>query len=340
MFPQTRSPHVGAPVLSSGGTFGAKPAQSPNPDPSSTGSVGGAGSFYKHANKCPVAQLPSDPITVPVKKPAVSVRGKCVAHTEGRFRVEVGYHAELIAVFKSIPSKNYGKCLSCSMMGVCYLSVICVGQFDFHPIKSCSGFLDPATKMWSFSLEDYRLLSMNTRDMFTKARTFSSKSTKCVRCKRVFQVCWLLHVCSACAAVEEASALASVTLRPLEGMNCVDAAAPAHGGAALAALLKLCNGWQKPGAGLQGQCVLVSPKKFEVDIGYSTDVIAAFKQMPTKNYGKRQMIRGFFGCFFCLLDNCFALLHFMVAGILWVFAADMKTRKWSFSLEDYKRLSE
>lgn len=91
-----------------------KPAQIPKPHPSSTNSVGDAGSFYKQANKCPVAQIPSsssDLITVPAKKPAISVRGKCVAHTEGRFRVEVGYHAELIAVFKSIPSKNYGKCL-------------------------------------------------------------------------------------------------------------------------------------------------------------------------------------------------------------------------------------
>uniref|UniRef100_A0AAR2KA13 SWI/SNF-related matrix-associated actin-dependent regulator of chromatin subfamily A-like protein 1 n=1 Tax=Pygocentrus nattereri TaxID=42514 RepID=A0AAR2KA13_PYGNA len=61
----------------------------------------------------------------PVKKPAVSVRGRCVPHSEERFRVEVGYHAELIAVFKNIPSRNY----------------------------------DPATKMWNFSLEDYKLLN-------------------------------------------------------------------------------------------------------------------------------------------------------------------------------------
>lgn len=100
--------------------------------------------------------------------------------------------------------------------------------------------------------------------------------------------------------MEEATALASVSLRPLEGMNSVDVAAPARDGAALAALLKLCNGWQKPGASLQGQCILVSPRKFEVDISYNVDVIAAFKQMPTKNYGKREMMQVFF---FCLLDN-------------------------------------
>uniref|UniRef100_A0A674NBG6 SWI/SNF-related matrix-associated actin-dependent regulator of chromatin subfamily A-like protein 1 n=1 Tax=Takifugu rubripes TaxID=31033 RepID=A0A674NBG6_TAKRU len=140
------------------------------------------------------------------REPAISVRGKCLPHTEGRFRVEVGYHAELIAVFKSIPSKNY----------------------------------DPAAKMWNFSL--------------------------------YLQKHVLLHLCSFLAAVEEVAAV-------------------------------LCNGWQKPGAGLQGQCVLVSPTKFEVDVSYNVDVIAAFKLMPTKNY-------------------------------------DLKTRKWSFSLEDYRRLMD
>lgn len=178
----------------------------------------------------------------------------------------------------------------------------------FNSIKSCSG-LDPATKMWNFSLEDYRLLSMNPRDIFMKACTFSLKSTKYVRCKRVFRVCWLLHLCSVSAAVEEATALASVSLRPLEGMSSVDVAAPAHDGTALAALLKLCNGWHKPGASLQGQCVLVSSKKFEVDVGYNVDVIMAFKQMPTKNYGKRKMMQG---CF-CLLDN---LLPYCISWFL------------------------
>lgn len=230
--PQTRNQHVSNPVLSSSGV---KPAH-PKPNLTSSSSGGAVGSFYKQADKpaqSPVAQLPSHSSTlnaVPAKKPAVSVRGKCVPHTQDRFRVEVGYHAQLIAVFKSIPSKNY----------------------------------DPATKMWSFSLEDYQQL------------------------------------------MEEAATIASVSLRPLEGMEAVDVAAAtsrARDGAALGALLKLCNGWQKPGATVQGQCILVSPAKFEVDIGYNVDVIAAFKQMPTKNY-------------------------------------DMKTRKWSFSLEDYKRLMD
>lgn len=94
--------------------------------------------------------------------------------------------------------------------------------------------------------------------------------------------------------MEGAAAVASVSLRPLEGMGSVDVAAPAREAAALTALLKLCNGWQKPGAGLQGQCILVSPTKFEVDVGYNVDVIAAFKQMPTKNYGKRKYLSSCF----------------------------------------------
>nr|XP_042698973.1 SWI/SNF-related matrix-associated actin-dependent regulator of chromatin subfamily A-like protein 1 isoform X6 [Chrysemys picta bellii] len=62
------------------------------------------------------------------KVPSV-IKGRCVKHREDRFRVEVGYNAELVAVFKSIPSKSY----------------------------------DPATKIWNFSLEDYRSLNMKTR---------------------------------------------------------------------------------------------------------------------------------------------------------------------------------
>uniref|UniRef100_A0A7N6FJF0 SWI/SNF-related matrix-associated actin-dependent regulator of chromatin subfamily A-like protein 1 n=1 Tax=Anabas testudineus TaxID=64144 RepID=A0A7N6FJF0_ANATE len=222
------------PVPPGGGSFSVNPAQ-PKPNPIS--GTAGVSSFYKQATsksaQRPAVQHPSNSSSLdaaPAKKPAISVRGKCVPYTEGRFRVEVGYHAELIAVFKSIPSKNY----------------------------------EPATKMWNFSLMDYQQL------------------------------------------MEQAASIASVSLRPLEGMEAVDIAAAtgqARDGAALAALLKLCNGWQKPGASLQGQCILLSQNKFEVEIGYHVDVIAAFKQMPTKNY-------------------------------------DTKTRKWSFSLEDYKRLMD
>ncbi|XP_066542705.1 SWI/SNF-related matrix-associated actin-dependent regulator of chromatin subfamily A-like protein 1 isoform X2 [Hoplias malabaricus] len=164
------------------------------------------------------------------KRTAVSVRGRCVPHSEERFRVEVSYHAELIAVFKNIPSRNY----------------------------------DPATKMWNFSLEDYKIL------------------------------------------MEEAAGIPSVSLKALEGMEGLDLSATRSrpkDAAALTALMKLCQGWQKPGATVKGKYTLVSCSRLEVDVGYHADVIGVFKQMPSKNY-------------------------------------DMNTRKWNFQLDDYGKLME
>lgn len=43
------------------------------------------------------------------KKANSVTKGKCVKYGEDRFQVETGYNAELIAVFKKIPSKSYGK---------------------------------------------------------------------------------------------------------------------------------------------------------------------------------------------------------------------------------------
>lgn len=88
--------------------------------------------------------------------------------------------------------------------------------------------------------------------------------------------------------MDQAAAIPSVSLRPLEGVEALDVTASSRpcDGAALSALLRLCNGWQKPGATVRGQCILVSRTKFEVDILYHPEVIAVFKQMPTKNYGK------------------------------------------------------
>uniref|UniRef100_A0A672TEZ6 SWI/SNF-related matrix-associated actin-dependent regulator of chromatin subfamily A-like protein 1 n=1 Tax=Strigops habroptila TaxID=2489341 RepID=A0A672TEZ6_STRHB len=106
-------------------------------------------------------------------------RGKCVKYGEDRFQVEVGYNAELIAVFKKIPSKSYGK-------------------------------------NWLFPM---------------------------------------------------------------------------------------CKNWKKPSACVKGKCVLISHLRFEVDIGYSAEVIGVFKQMDSRNY-------------------------------------DINTKKWNFLLEDYPKLSE
>lgn len=64
---------------------------------------------------------------MPVQSKAHSVlKGKCVKHSEDRFRVEIGYNAKLIEMFKSLPSRNYGKTtlpLICSLTIDTHLSV-------------------------------------------------------------------------------------------------------------------------------------------------------------------------------------------------------------------------
>ncbi|NXN19701.1 SMAL1 protein, partial [Indicator maculatus] len=158
------------------------------------------------------------------KKANSITKGKCVKYGEDRFQVEIGYNAELIAVCKTIPSKNY----------------------------------DPALKKWNFSLEDYS--------------------------------CFM----------EAANRLSSVILAPLEGEN---SSASLCVGADVKSLLKMCKNWKKPSALVKGRCVLISRLRFEVDIGYSTEVIGMFKQMNSRNY-------------------------------------DANTRKWNFLLEEYPKLME
>nr|XP_013816263.1 PREDICTED: SWI/SNF-related matrix-associated actin-dependent regulator of chromatin subfamily A-like protein 1 isoform X5 [Apteryx mantelli mantelli] len=164
------------------------------------------------------------------KKAHSVTKGKCVKYGEDRFQVEIGYNAELIAVFKKVPSKSY----------------------------------DPTTKKWNFSLEDYS------------------------------------------SFIEAANQLSSVILVPLEGENAVELVSGSRfisSGTDVKTLLKMCNNWKKPSALVKGKCVLISRFRFEVDIGYSAEVIGVFKQMNSRNY-------------------------------------DMKTRKWSFLLEDYPKLME
>ncbi|NXM40842.1 SMAL1 protein, partial [Gymnorhina tibicen] len=164
------------------------------------------------------------------KKANNVTKGKCVKYGEDRFQVEIGYNAELIAVFKKVPSKAY----------------------------------DPAMKKWNFSMEDYSSL------------------------------------------LEEANQLSSVVLAPLEGENAVGLASGSHfvgSRVDVKSLLKICKNWKKPSALVKGKCVLISRSRFEVDIGYSVEVIGVFKQMDSRNY-------------------------------------DMNTRKWNFLLEDYPKLME
>nr|XP_009939315.1 PREDICTED: SWI/SNF-related matrix-associated actin-dependent regulator of chromatin subfamily A-like protein 1 [Opisthocomus hoazin] len=164
------------------------------------------------------------------KKANTVTRGKCVKYGEDRFQVEIGYNAELIAVFKKIPSKSY----------------------------------DPAMKKWNFSLEDYS------------------------------------------SFMEAANQLSSVVLAPLDGENAVGLASSSRfvgSRVDVNSLLKMCKNWKKPSAFVKGKCMLISRLRFEVDIGYSAEVIGVFKQMDSRNY-------------------------------------DMNTRKWNFLLEDYPKLME
>ncbi|XP_053803248.1 SWI/SNF-related matrix-associated actin-dependent regulator of chromatin subfamily A-like protein 1 isoform X2 [Vidua chalybeata] len=157
-------------------------------------------------------------------------KGKCVKYGEDRFQVEIGYNAELIAVFKKVPSKAY----------------------------------DPATKKWNFSMKDYS------------------------------------------SVLEAANQVSSVILAPLEGKNVVGLASGSHfvgSGVDVKSLLKMCKNWKKSSALVKGKCVLISRLRFEVDIGYSAEVIGVFKKMDSRNY-------------------------------------DMNTRKWNFLLEDYPKLME
>lgn len=110
-----KSQHLSSLVSSPVGSVPVEPVQAKHQLTSSS-SGGAVSSFYKQTSRAAqnqVAQVSSNYTTanvVPAKKPAISIRGRCVPHTENRFRVEVSYHPGLIAVFKSIPSKNYGKC--------------------------------------------------------------------------------------------------------------------------------------------------------------------------------------------------------------------------------------
>ncbi|XP_054827909.1 SWI/SNF-related matrix-associated actin-dependent regulator of chromatin subfamily A-like protein 1 isoform X2 [Eublepharis macularius] len=104
-------------------------------------------------------------------------------------------------------------------------------------------------------------------------------------------------------AVEQ---IPSITLSPLEGVEAATKTSMPSSvckSPHLISLLKTCAGWKKSSAAVNGKCVLISHSRFEVDIGYAASLIGVFKQVNSRNY-------------------------------------DMKTRKWSFLLEDYLNLME
>ncbi|XP_040295362.1 SWI/SNF-related matrix-associated actin-dependent regulator of chromatin subfamily A-like protein 1 [Bufo bufo] len=130
-FPQGSSkPHGASPQMydihSGSGKAGAETVKSPSTASKfyglgTTTSGGKAAGPVPRTNGREMMGSASSSEAAPVKKAAAAIKGRCVKHGDERFRVEVGYNAELICLFKGIPSKNY----------------------------------DPATKMWNFGIEDY-----------------------------------------------------------------------------------------------------------------------------------------------------------------------------------------
>ncbi|XP_015262092.1 PREDICTED: SWI/SNF-related matrix-associated actin-dependent regulator of chromatin subfamily A-like protein 1 [Gekko japonicus] len=106
--------------------------------------------------------------------------------------------------------------------------------------------------------------------------------------------------------MEAVKQIPSVTLLPLEGVEAApktSVPSSVSEGPHLRSLLETCTGWKKRSTSVRGKCVLISCSRFEVDIGYAASLIGAFKQVNSRSY-------------------------------------DMKTRKWSFLLEDYLSLIE
>lgn len=198
-------------VASSSGPFSRDPQLEAKTVKPSTSGQSGSDTYYALGGKTPRTERrpPKKLQTSPQK--VNCLQGTCIRMGD-RFRVKIGYNEELIAVFKSLPSRRY----------------------------------DPDMKTWDFSMTDYRAL------------------------------------------MKAAERLSKVSLQPLEGVD-----DSVRGQASLPSAPSL--------AFVSGKCVLVSRTRFEVDIGYSEELIALFKQMDSRNY-------------------------------------DAKTRKWSFLLEEHNNL--
>ncbi|GCC19197.1 hypothetical protein chiPu_0018261 [Chiloscyllium punctatum] len=111
--------------------------------------------------------------------------------------------------------------------------------------------------------------------------------------------------------MEQVKLVPKITLKPLDGtsepeMAMTTSSLPKTGRKQCSALTvnqlaMLGRNWKKPAAVIQGQFGLLSRSRCEVEIGYHAEVLKIFKQAKSRHY-------------------------------------DMKTRKWSFLLEDYRQL--
>lgn len=82
------------------------------------------------------------------------------------------------------------------------------------------------------------------------------------------------------STVEAAQCLPSVTLQPLEETEDSMESPSADG------VAQTCLPPAPSLAFVKGQCTLISRARFEADISYSEPLIALFKQMDSKSYGK------------------------------------------------------
>ncbi|EGV95627.1 SWI/SNF-related matrix-associated actin-dependent regulator of chromatin subfamily A-like protein 1 [Cricetulus griseus] len=209
--PLAKGPSSQDTAASSSGPFSKGPELEAKTMKPSTSGQNASDTYYALGGKTPRTEgRPPKKLQNSTQKVSC-LQGTCI-RTGDRFRVKIGYNEELIAVFKSLPSRRY----------------------------------DPATKTWDFSMTDYRAL-MNAAEQ-----------------------------------------LSSVSLQPLEGVD-----GSVRGQTSLPSAPSL--------AFVTGRCMLISRARFEVDIGYSEELIALFKQMNSRNY-------------------------------------DVKTRKWSFLLEEHNKL--
>ncbi|CAO2624921.1 SWI/SNF-related matrix-associated actin-dependent regulator of chromatin subfamily A-like protein 1 [Lemmus lemmus] len=181
-------------AASSSGAFPRDPELEAKTVKPSTSGQSGSDTYYALGGKTPRTEggPPKKLPTLPQK--VNCLQGTCVRMGD-HFRVKIGYNKELIAVFKSLPSRRY---------------------------------------------------------------------------------------------VKAAERLSTVSLQPLEGVDDT-----VRGQTSLPSAPSL--------AFVSGKCILISRTRFEVDIGYSEELIALFKQMDSRSY-------------------------------------DAKTRKWSFLLEEHKKL--
>lgn len=76
-----------------------------------------------------------------------------------------------------------------------------------------------------------------------------------------------------------AQSLPTVTLEPLEGEDSRESLSTGS-------VAHACLPSAPSLAFVKGQCVLISRARFEADIGYSEDLMALFKQMESRSYGK------------------------------------------------------